>query len=200
MKSTIISLILPALALANPLIATRQAERAKFTGAVTTSGAGCPAGSATATFSSGDFLNETATITLSVYRVAVGPNVPSDQREKDCKVELPIHFPLGCTRVNFNSTLTGAYQLNGDRVTGSYTRAYVLSPGQLQGGNPPALTFPQPFPAPAYIQQDGFVGTENIRNVNEQTVSFSLQGRLSLQNPASQSGELSNDVWSVKTA
>src|SRR4051812_1808982 len=100
MKLTTALALLPAAALANPL-ATRQAERAKFTGEFRTQGTGCPAGTVTVTFDSqGPFANEVATVSLAAYNVQVGPGIPDSQREKDCSIFFTVHYPLGCTRVN----------------------------------------------------------------------------------------------------
>ncbi|KAK3369892.1 hypothetical protein B0H63DRAFT_551803 [Podospora didyma] len=199
MKFTTALALLPAAALANPL-ATRQVERAKFTGNFRSQGTGCPPGSVTVTFSGeGTFANEFATAFLSANTVQVGPGIPDSQREKDCSIFLEVRLPLNrCTRINYGSTLNGPFRLD-PGVTGNLHRAYVLERAtQVTGNNPPDLTFSSATPGPDFIQEDHPAGSYNIRNANEQNSSFSLQERMFLQKPNnSVSGSLTNDVWAV---
>jgi len=193
MKLTSALALLPALVLANPL-AVRQEERAKFTGGFSTDGNGCPANSdgVSVTISgSGQFFNETATVSLRDYRVN-----QSDQN-RQCRVLLSVRFPLGCQSVVFANTLTGPVQLDAG-ATAAYQRVYVLPTAQLTGNRPADLRFTSAN-GPDFIQEDRVSARVTINNAGQAVLPFSLEGSLSLQRGPNNNanGQLANDVWSV---
>lgn len=197
MKFTTALVLLPTLALANPLV-VRQEDRAKFTGQFRTDGTGCPAGSVSVTLSgSGQFVNETATVSLRSYRVQVGPNIPPSEQSKQCRVLLDVRFPLGCQAVTFANTLTGPLQLDAG-ATGRYQRTYVLPTAQLTGNRPADLQFTSTS-GPDFIQEDRVGARVTIQDANQRVLPFSLEGSLSLQRGPNNNanGLLANDVWSV---
>ena len=191
------AIILPAVAMANPLLSVRQEERAKFTGQFRTEGAGCPNGSVNVTFSgSGEFVNEFAEVNLPTYNVQVGPNIPDSQREKECSIFLTVHYPIGCTQVSYDSTLTGPVRLD-PGVTGVFSRAYTQDHLTLTSGQPAELRFDSSS-GPDFIQEDHPAGRVNINTPNQQNADFTLRSRLSLQRPNNAlSGTLTNDVYAL---
>jgi len=182
-----IALLLPALALAQ--------ERAKFVpGGHTLSGPGCDPNTYDVVYSgSGQFVNEFATVTFRDYNATF----PDPEREKFCNVFFTIDFPVGCTTVNYDNTVTGAFRLD-PGVTGTVIRDYVLE-RSTAFPDPANLLLTSATPGPDYIlDDDDFTSTTRIDTANQRLTRFGLQSRVFVQrNNNNANGWVSQDVWAA---
>jgi hypothetical protein len=173
--------LLPVLAAASPLI-TRQTAPSEPAQLVSFSatGSGCPGGSYTTTITDDGTV---ITYGFSDYQVEVGLGAPSEQREKQCDIVLRYQFPVGCTKATLKSTYHGYIQLD-DGVTGTFNSQYSLSPGQLTGGSPGAITVTSAQYGGAgnpFLKDDFTEARVQVNSPNQRVVTFTLRNRLLLQ-------------------
>jgi hypothetical protein len=192
--SAVIALLLPASALASPMVEVRQpAPRAKFIGRIATEGTGCTG--ATVTF---DETNEVANVTLPNYSVSLpGPN-----REEACAVTLTVQFPAGfCTTGTAFGTVSGQVTLPNNQVSATFHgRDYAVSPSGQVTQTSPDGQWTGPINE-RYGLDDTVSYTYNRPDANNNLVRFKLQGQLQLQPSNGPSGFLSNDrfVFDIRT-
>jgi hypothetical protein len=108
--------------------ATTGAAEGVTIDAITYSGTGCPAGSATAVLTPDgrDFV-----ILFSAYVATVGPGVPPSEARKDCVIRLGMSVPKNYTYAVSNVDYSGYAQLD-PGITGGRASSYHLSgePGE----------------------------------------------------------------------
>lgn len=173
MKSTIIFSLLPFTALANPLVATRQLERAKFTRSIVFSGPGCPPGTIHPTFNAD---NEYVQITLDQHIATVGSGSGPNDHDKLCRISLFVTHREGQSTVNAKATLGGDVTIPaGSGITAHLHRSYVVA----RGGQftPPDITLTQV----AFNQVDTFRVSPNVVGPAQRVLEYVFEGRVRLQ-------------------
>ncbi|KAK0613992.1 hypothetical protein B0T14DRAFT_291411 [Immersiella caudata] len=180
MKS-LTALFLPLLAAASPLI-TRQTAPSEPAQLISFSatGSGCPSGTFTTSL---DDEGTVITYGFTDYQVEVGLGAPSSQREKQCDIVLRYQFPIGCTKATLKSTYHGYIQLDSG-VTGTFNSQYSLSPGQLTGGSPGAVTVTSAQYGGAgnpFLKDDFTEARVQVNSANQRVVTFTLRNRILLQ-------------------
>lgn len=162
--------LLATLASAGPLLAERQAPRAKLV-SVDISGDGCPVGS----FRSQIFGDgETASIAFTRYNLSTAAGQPSSL---PCVVLWTVNFPVGCTNLTFDNVYSGS--ADGEvslRINGFFHVPYSLSGGTL----PPNIVTTSIVP-PTWPRRDRLATVLRVVNQNERNHVYRADTRLELQ-------------------
>ncbi|KAK4161160.1 hypothetical protein QBC43DRAFT_337549 [Cladorrhinum sp. PSN259] len=172
MKFTIITALLSATALANPLSA--RAPRAKFTGeAPQITGQGCPAGTVNVAYSND---NEVVTARFTRFTAAVSPAAPGAPREVDCSLTFRVRQPVGFRGVTASINSTGTW-FSGGGATGFIWRNHVFpNPTGRTTFENSISTVGGPTPW-TYIDRVVNTNTQTV----EQIVEYKFEGRLRIQ-------------------
>lgn len=198
MHSKIAALILPVLAVANPLPQSGAAPNPNEIQIVATSysGSGCPQGSVS-TSTSPD--KTVITYGFDQFQTYIGPGTKSADHSKNCQIHLNLKYPGGFQYAIVDATYHGWARLD-EGVTGQFLTTYFFSQNAgttsttkfvAQGGG--ALTTGQ-----VYTKQDSIETTATIWSPCGNTGILNINNRLSLtsRNPNAY-GELSNDDATV---
>lgn len=189
------ALLLPATALASPVVAVRQDwAPAKFIG--WTADQSC--GRVSVTY---DALKQVANVTLPDYKVTLPDN---GNRDRGCAVTLKVRFAAdACTTGTAFGTVSGNATLPVGVSGQFYGRAYAVDPslGPVSPVSPTKNWNAVTQPINERYTIDDTVGyTFRTDSVNRD-VNFKLQGRLQLQPATGPSGFLSNDnfIFDIRT-
>lgn len=200
MQLTNTILLFAGLAVATPLgtLVERQASpRATLVEIVVHPGTGCPVGSFLPTFTGGgESEGLSAQVLFFNYNAAIGPDFPGSLRETQCTVDWIVNFPIGCTRVTFDTAFSGAADDTiGSTVTATLNAPESFSPGGgLMNGPRPPLTTIVPV-AGSYTRADTPNAVVRVINQNERNHTFSVDTTLSLQHQGNASGQISLTVY-----
>jgi hypothetical protein len=107
---------------------------------------------------------------------------PDLGREKLCDVIFTIHFPIGCTALIFDNSLSGEATLS-PGVTGRVHRNFILDHGGLLS-NPNPDVFPITSSG-EWSKADASTAEVTINTPNQQDVLFTVQTRIALQGSGS---------------
>jgi hypothetical protein len=201
------ALLLPALAAATPILngpgmgSNAFADQPdpntiQFTTA-STSGAGCPQGTVTTTFSTDMTV---VTFGFDGFQTYIGPNVSPTMRTKNCQLHLNLRYPGGYQFAVVESTYHGYAQLEAG-VTGTFYSTYYFSQDasattttqtSITGGGVWAQ-------GQVYTKQDKIPTTSYIWSPCGGNGVLNINNRIALTSSNSQaSGEVTNDDATIK--
>ncbi|CZS88628.1 uncharacterized protein RAG0_00574 [Rhynchosporium agropyri] len=191
------ALLLPALALANPVLQRQKgppADEIKIVSAQT-SGNGCPQGTVTSTIDPGRTL---VTFGFDAFQTYIGPNAKQADKTKQCQIHLSLQYPGGFQYSVVDATYHGWARLDAG-VTGTFVSSYFFSQAASQTcSTRSTISGKQWLEGDIYTKQDLIestaviwspCGASGILNVNNRIALSSTNAKLT--------GELSNDDATV---
>ncbi|KAH6723323.1 hypothetical protein BKA61DRAFT_464280 [Leptodontidium sp. MPI-SDFR-AT-0119] len=191
-------LLLPALALANP-VAKRQskappADEIKIISAQS-SGNGCPQGSVTSTISPDRTL---VTFGFDAFQTYIGPSAKQADKTKQCQIHLSLQYPGGFQYSVVDATYHGWARLDAG-VTGTFVSSYFFSQAASQTCTTRStISGAQWLNGDVYTKQDLIESTAVIWSPCGANGILNVNNRIALSSTnAKQTGELSNDDATV---
>ncbi|KAL2070706.1 hypothetical protein VTL71DRAFT_13732 [Oculimacula yallundae] len=193
------ALLLPALALANPVIQRQSkagppADEIKIISAQS-SGNGCPQGSVSSTISPD---RTVVTFGFDAFQTYIGPTAIQADKTKQCQIHLSLQYPGGFQYSVVDATYHGWARLDAG-VTGTFVSSYFFSQAASQTCTTRStITGKQWLDGDVYTKQDLIestaviwspCGANGILNVNNRIALSATNSKLT--------GELSNDDATV---
>ncbi|CAN9450364.1 unnamed protein product [Alternaria alternata] len=196
-----IALLLPVLALANPVPQTTTGDAPspeQITIVDTTySGNGCPQGSVSTSTSTDKTV---VTYGFDQFQTYIGPGTtPAGKFEVNCQLHLNLKYPGGFQYAVVDATYHGWARLD-EGVTGSFITTYYFSQdaGKTQTTRMSAVGGGALLNGQVYTKQDSVETTATIWSPCGQNGILNINNRIALTNKKSdQAGEMSNDDATV---
>ncbi|CAI9637644.1 hypothetical protein CC77DRAFT_1043069 [Alternaria alternata] len=195
-----IALLLPVLALANPVPQTTTGDAPspeQITIVDTTySGNGCPQGSVSTSTSTDKTV---VTYGFDQFQTYIGPGTTPADRSKNCQLHLNLKYPGGFQYAVVDATYHGWARLD-EGVTGSFITTYYFSQdaGKTQTTRMSAVGGGALLNGQVYTKQDSVETTATIWSPCGQNGILNINNRIALTNKKSdQAGEMSNDDATV---
>ncbi|KAH6855648.1 hypothetical protein B0I37DRAFT_59477 [Chaetomium sp. MPI-CAGE-AT-0009] len=191
---SIAALFLPATVLANPMVVARQPQPgAQFVNWTLVPETARDCGdNVSVAFTEA---NQLATVSLPNYNVTLPDR--NGSRDKGCSVILTVRFPTNvCTSGTALGAVSGQVTLPVGTQAQFHGREYAVSPGGVSQVSPDRTWTATTASGPInerYTINDIVQYRYNPSDVNNQNVTFTLQGRLQLQPGTGLSGLLPND-------
>ncbi|KAH7410943.1 hypothetical protein BKA64DRAFT_741572 [Cadophora sp. MPI-SDFR-AT-0126] len=192
------ALLLPALALANP-VAQRQAksppaDEIKIISAQS-SGNGCPQGSVSSTISPD---RTVVTFGFDAFQTYIGPTAAQADKTKQCQIHLSLQYPGGFQYSVVDATYHGWARLD-PGVTGTFVSSYFFSQAASQTCTTRStISGAQWVNGDVYTKQDLIESTAVIWSPCGANGILNVNNRIALSSTNSkQTGELSNDDATV---
>jgi len=200
--NSLISLLLPALALATPIERRQEASTTPSADqiiiqSVSTSGTGCPQGSVSTTL---DTTGTVVTFGFDSFLALIGPQAAQADKSKACQLHLDLHYPGGFQYAVVDAVYHGYARLD-PGVTGTFLSTYYFSQNAAQTTTTRStISGKEWIDGNVYTKEDQVPSTAVIWSPCGASGILNVNNRISLavaSNAKNATGELSDDDATV---